>query len=203
MIWGNVYRTYTKRLTDLLVSFILLILLTPLFLIVSILILTTSKGPLFFIQTRVGRGLQDFRIYKFRTMIDCKHEVKKIIGKTDDITMVGYYLRSYKIDELPQLINVLKGDMSLIGPRPSMRQQLQKMSEVEKRRYSVRPGMTGLAQVCGNIHLNWEERYKYDLKYVRNISFINDFKIVRRTILIIIVGEKEFMNKPLKIIETH
>lgn len=200
---GNVYSTYTKRLTDVLVSFVLLILLTPFFLIVSILILTTSKGPLFFTQTRVGQKLQNFRIYKFRTMTDQKHEVKKMFGKKDNITSVGYYLRSYKIDELPQLLNVLKGDMSLVGPRPSMSEQLVDMNEEEKRRYSVRPGMTGLAQVSGNIHLGWEKRYKYDLKYINNISLINDLKIVFRTVLLIIIGEKKFINKPLNIVDTH
>jgi lipopolysaccharide/colanic/teichoic acid biosynthesis glycosyltransferase len=135
-------------------------------------------------------------------MTNCTHEIKRTIGKTDEITMVGYYLRSYKIDELPQLVNVLKGDMSLVGPRPSIHEQLLEMSEDEKRRYSVRPGMTGLAQVCGNIHLSWNERYQYDLKYVNNISLINDFKIVFRTISIIIIGEKKFVNIPLNILET-
>lgn len=196
-----IYSIYVKRLTDLILSFMLLILLTPILLVVSILILITSEGPLFFTQIRVGKNLRKFRIYKFRTMTNRKHEVKKIFGKTKGITTIGYYLRSYKIDELPQLLNVLKGDMSLVGPRPSIPAQLDGMGEEEKRRYSIRPGMTGLAQVCGNIYISWKERYKYDLKYVNNISLTNDIKICIRTILIIITGEKKFMNQPLKMKE--
>src|SRR5699024_3062124 len=199
--WNRIYRIYIKRVIELVVALPLLILLSHILLLVSILIITTSDGPLFFSQTRVGKNLKNFRIYKFRTMTDHKHEVKKRLGKTDDITKVGYYLRTYKIDELPQIFNVLRAEMSLVGPRPSIPQQLIDLSKEEKRRYVVRPGMTGLAQVCGNIHISWKERYEYDLKYIGNISLINDAKIGIRTILIIITGEKRFKNQPLKIRE--
>jgi lipopolysaccharide/colanic/teichoic acid biosynthesis glycosyltransferase len=134
-------------------------------------------------------------------MTDEEHKVSKTIGRADGVTRIGYYLRRFKIDELPQLVNVLIGDMSLVGPRPSIREQLEVMTEEEIKRYAVRPGMTGLAQVCGNIHLSWKDRYKYDLKYVNNVSFMNDLKILLRTILIIFKGEETFIDKPLAIRE--
>ena len=120
-----------------------------------------------------------------------------IIGKAEGVTKVGYYLRRYKIDELPQLLNVLLGDMSLIGPRPSVPEQLHQMTEEEKHRYSVRPGLTGLAQINGNIHLSWKERFVYDLQYVNHVTFWNDIKIIFRTVFIVILGEKKFLNKPI------
>lgn len=132
-------------------------------------------------------------------MTERNHEIKKMIGRTKNMTWIGYYLRRYKIDELPQLINVLFGKMSLVGPRPSIRDHLNKMSEKEKKRYTVRPGMTGLAQVSGNIHIDWQERYKFDLHYVNNISFMNDIKILSRTVMLVLTGEKKYVNEPLEI----
>ena len=199
MIGNLLYRKYVKRVLDVLFSFLLLLLLFPFLIFVALLIIVTSKGPLFFTQIRVGKDLKNFRVYKFRTMTDRVHEVKKIFGKTEDVTTVGYYLRRYKIDELPQLFNVLMGDMSLIGPRPSIPDQLSTMNREQKRRYSVRPGITGLAQVSGNIYLDWVDRFKLDLQYVDNISLFNDLKIVIRTISLIIAGEDKYLDKPLKI----
>lgn len=152
-------------------------------------------------QQRVGKGLNEFQVYKFRTMTNKKHDVKSMVGETKGVTAVGYYLRRFKIDEIPQLINVLKGEMSLVGPRPSIKIQLEEMTAEEKKRYSVRPGMTGLAQVCGNIHLSWKSRYEYDLKYVNNVSFINDIQILLRTVFIVVKGEDKFIDKPLTIRE--
>jgi lipopolysaccharide/colanic/teichoic acid biosynthesis glycosyltransferase len=177
---------------------ILLVVLIPL-LIISILILVESNGPLFFKQERVGKDLKFFKVFKFRTMTNEKRTVGStpIIGKAEGVTKVGYYLRRFKIDELPQLLNVLLGDMSLIGPRPSVPEQLKQMSEEEKHRYSVRPGLTGLAQINGNIHLSWKERFVYDLQYVNHVTFWNDLKIIFRTVFIVILGEKKFLNKPV------
>lgn len=169
---------------------------------VMIIIKLETPGPVFFKQKRVGKDLNEFEVLKFRTMTHEKREVSKIIGKADGVTKSGYFLRRYKIDELPQIINVLLCDMSLVGPRPSIKAQLQDMTDEEIGRYSVRPGMTGLAQVCGNIHISWKKRYEYDLKYVNNITFMNDMKIILRTILIIIKGEENFINQPLSIRET-
>ncbi len=193
------YRNFFKPLIDFLVAFmILLVALIPL-LIISILILLESNGPLFFKQERVGKDLKFFKVFKFRTMTNEKRTVGStpIIGKAEGVTKVGYYLRRYKIDELPQLLNVLLGDMSLIGPRPSVPEQLHQMSEEEKHRYSVRPGLTGLAQINGNIHLSWKERFVYDLHYVNHVTFWNDIKIIFRTVFIVILGEKKFLNKPI------
>lgn len=158
-----------------------------------------TPGPVFFKQKRVGKNLKEFEVLKFRTMTDEKREVESVIGMANGVTKVGYYLRRLKIDELPQLVNVLKGEMSLVGPRPSVSGQLEGMNEKEKERFSIKPGLTGLAQVCGNIHLSWTERYKYDRIYVKNISFFNDIRIMMRTVLIIIKGEEEFLNNPLGI----
>jgi len=193
------YRNFFKPLIDFLVAFmILLVVLIPL-LIISILILVESNGPLFFKQERVGKDLKFFKVFKFRTMTNEKTTVGStpIIGKAEGVTRVGYYLRRFKIDELPQLLNVLLGDMSLIGPRPSVPEQLKQMSEEEKHRYSVRPGLTGLAQINGNIHLSWKERFVYDLQYVNHVTFWNDLKIIFRTVFIVILGEKKFLNKPV------
>lgn len=193
------YRSFFKPLLDFLIALvILLIALIPL-LVIAMLIVAESKGPLFFKQERVGKDLRLFKVFKFRTMTNEKRTVGNtpIIGKAKGVTKVGYYLRRYKIDELPQLLNVLFGDMSLIGPRPSVPEQLKQMTEAEKQRYSVRPGLTGLAQINGNIHLSWKERFVYDLNYVENVSLWNDLKIIFKTVFIVILGEHKFLNKPL------
>ena len=198
------YNSFFKRIFDFLFSLLLLLVLfVPLFIIV-ILIKSESGGPLFFRQTRVGKDLKTFRVYKFRTMTDEKREVgaTPIIGKAEGVTGIGYYLRRFKVDELPQLLNILNGDMSIVGPRPSIPEQLDNMTDAEKKRYSVRPGLTGLAQINGNIHLQWKERFVYDLKYVKNITFINDLKIVFRTVFIVLLGEEKFLNRPV-IIKEH
>ena len=130
-----------------------------------------------------------------------KREVgdKPLIGKAAGVTPIGYFLRRLKIDELPQLIHVFSGQMSLVGPRPSIPSQLEAMNEKQKRRYLIRPGLTGLAQVSGNIHLSWPERYEFDLKYIHNISLPNDIRILVRTAFLIVKGEEYYLNKPLRI----
>ena len=192
------YRNFFKLIIDLAAAFVIILLVLIPMLVIAILVLGESSGPLFFRQERVGKDLKLFRVFKFRTMTHEKRTVgdAPIIGKADGVTKVGYFLRRYKIDELPQLLNVLLGDMSLVGPRPSVPEQLDIMSEDEKRRYSVRPGLTGLAQINGNIHLSWKERFVYDLEYVDDVTFWNDIKIIFKTIFIVILGEKKFINKP-------
>ena len=193
------YKNFFKRGIDIIASLVLLALLSPLLIIVVLLIKMTSPGPVFFKQTRVGKGCKPFTLLKFRSMTNEKHEVKKYTGRDEGVTPIGYYLRKYKIDELPQLIHVLKGEMSLVGPRPSIPAHLERMNEKELKRYNIRPGMTGLAQVSGNIHLDWKDRFTFDLEYLENISFLNDLRILKRTALLIIVGEEKFLNKPLKL----
>jgi undecaprenyl phosphate N,N'-diacetylbacillosamine 1-phosphate transferase len=190
------YKKKLKRLIDILISLIFILVFSPFFLICMILIKITSKGPVFFIQERIGVNRKLFNIYKFRTMINKKRDVNHEIYKCDsDVTNIGYYLRRLKIDELPQLINILKGDMSFVGPRPSMPSQIEEFNEDGEFRLKVLPGLTGLAQVNGNIYLTWEQRWKYDRYYVDNQSFCLDFKIVIKTIFIIIFGEIKFINK--------
>ena len=195
------YYPSIKRLLDIIISSFTIVILMPLFIIVFICVKIDSSGPIFFIQKRVGKNLKTFQLFKFRTMTNEKRKVGEspIIGKAEGVTTIGFLLRRLKIDELPQLLNVLRGDMSLIGPRPSVEQQLLYMTEIEKLRYAVSPGLTGLAQVCGNIHLPWKKRFVYDIDYVQNITFRNDLKIVLRTIIIIFIGEDKFIDRPLHI----
>lgn len=180
-----------KRCLDFLISVFLLVILSPLFVITSILIKLTSKGSLFFKQQRVGKNGKLFSVYKFRTMIDKVRSFDKQTFQDDvEVTSIGKIIRRLKIDELPQLINVVKGDMSLIGPRPCLPALIKDFNESGKKRLLVRPGLTGLAQVNGNIYLTWEQRWEFDRKYVENQSLALDLKIISKTILIVLLGEK-------------
>lgn len=191
------YKTTFKRLIDFFASLGVLLIISPVFILLAILIKITSKGPLFFLQERLGKNGKVFSVYKFRTMTDKKRAVDREILKGDaEVTKVGHYLRRFKIDELPQIINVLKGEMSLVGPRPCMPNQLNDFNEDGKYRIKVTPGLTGLAQINGNIFLTWEERWKYDRAYVENISFLLDVKIILKTVAIVFVGEEKFLKKP-------
>ena len=194
------YKNVIKPISDFLIALQLLLLFFPLLVLCSIAIKLDSRGPLFFFQERVGKDLKYLLVPKFRTMTNENREVgtKPIIGKSEGVTRVGFYLRRFKIDELPQLVNLLNGQMSLVGPRPNIPSHLDNMTDEEKKRYSVRPGLTGLAQVSGNIHISWPERFKKDLEYVRNISLFNDLKIIMRTIHLIFVGEAYYANKPMR-----
>ena len=180
-----------KRCLDFLISVFLLVILSPLFVITSILIKLTSKGPLFFKQQRVGKNGKLFFVYKFRTMINKVRSFDKQTFQDDvEITSIGKIIRRLKIDELPQLLNVVKGDMSLIGPRPCLPTLVKDFNESGKKRLLVRPGLTGLAQVNGNIYLSWEQRWEFDKKYVESQSLALDLKIISKTILIVLFGEK-------------
>ncbi len=181
-----------KKIFDLSVSLFLLVILTPLFAILSLLIKITSKGPVFFVQERGGKNGKPFKIIKFRTMqertvdLDIDYEISE-----DDrrITRIGLILREMSLDELPQLINVVKGDMSLIGPRPTLLSQIKDYDETEKKRLIMLPGITGLAQVSGRNSLTWPEKIKYDIYYVENWSLVLDIKIMIKTIKVIIKRE--------------
>lgn len=194
------YEALIKRVVDFAVAAFLCSALLPILLLVAIVIVIDSKGPALFVQNRVGRNCRVFSLYKFRTMTDELREIPSapVIGKATGVTNAGHFLRKYKLDELPQLINILKGDMSLVGPRPGVPSQLREMTNNEKKRYSIRPGLTGLAQVSGNIHIRWKHRFVFDLRYVENISFFNDMRIIFRTAILIFVGEEYFVGKPLK-----
>lgn len=173
-----------KRIIDILLSLILLIVLCPLFIIISLIIITDSPGPIFFRQERTGLNGKDFYLIKFRSMA-ADNDVYDF-STEDKITKVGRVIRKTSLDELPQLFNIIKGDMSFIGPRPWVPVLNNYYTSDQKKRFQVRPGLTGLAQVSGRKDLNIIDRIAYDIKYVENISFINDVKIFLKTILVII-----------------
>ena len=186
-----------KRFLDFFISFAILLFLFPLFIVVAVLIKMDSNGPIFYLQGRVGKNGDIFQVYKFRTMTDeVRDPNKKQTYLNDpDITRIGRFLRRFKIDELPQIWNVFIGDMSLVGPRPALPSLYEEFGEIAKKRCRVRPGMTGLAQVNGNIYLPWEKRLLLDGEYVDNISFMLDLKILIKTIAIVLFGEEKYIRK--------
>ncbi|MEZ7206966.1 sugar transferase [Pseudoalteromonas sp. DY56-GL79] len=179
-----------KRLFDICITSLVLLALLPLLVIVAILIKATSHGPIFFLQARLGKHGQVFNIYKFRTMTDAKRDFNvQVTQGNSEVTMVGNVIRRLKIDELPQLFNVLKGDMSIVGPRPCLPALQSEFNEDGKKRLLVRPGLTGLAQVNGNIHLTWEQRWAFDSQYVSNQTLYLDVKIILRTVMVVLFGD--------------
>ncbi|SDI94281.1 sugar transferase [Alteribacillus bidgolensis] len=198
------YRNYFKRLIDFTLSLIAIILLSPLFLIIAVVIKLDSKGPVLFIQERAGLNNSKFRIYKFRTMVNNADRLGSGLRTSKNdvrITKVGNILRKTSLDEIPQLINILKGDMSIVGPRPTVEKVTLQLSKDDLKRHIVRPGITGLAQVNGRQSLNWAEKIKYDLKYVDHLTFLVDFKILIKTILVVFKQDsvhKEEISKEFK-----
>lgn len=189
-----------KRLMDIMLSFIVLIVFLPVWIIVAILIKATSKGPIFFLQDRPGQYKQIFKIYKFRTMkLGSEKMIKGQEVMMDDnrITSIGKFLRRSKIDEIPQVLNVLKGDMSLVGPRPERIASLEEYDDEISKRLNMKPGMTGLAQVSGNIYLNIQDRYKHDVYYVDHFNLWLDIKIMLRTIGVVLFGEDKYVDRRL------
>lgn len=183
------YKKIIKRFLDILISLFGLIILSPVFLIVAILVRIKLGSPVFFKQERPGKDEKIFKLYKFRSMSDKKDENGKLLPDKERLTRFGKILRSTSLDELPELFNILKGDMSLIGPRPLAVRYLPYYNEKEKHRHDVRPGLTGLAQINGRNALNWEERFKYDIEYVNNITFMNDIKIFFKTFIKVLKKE--------------
>src|SRR5690606_2087512 len=172
----------------------------PLWIIVSVLIKATSKGPVLFLQERPGLNKQIFKVYKFRTMKPGSEKMVKgqeVLKDDDRVTAIGKLLRRTKIDEIPQVLNVLKGEMSLVGPRPERIASLADYDDEISKRLNVSPGMTGLAQVSGNIYLSLEDRYKFDVYYVENFSVWLDIKIILRTVGVVLLGEDRYVNKCL------
>ncbi|MDO4836540.1 MAG: sugar transferase [Clostridia bacterium] len=185
---------FIKRLFDIVFSSLLIVFLTvvPILLIVPILIKLTSKGPAIFKQERVGKNGKFFHIFKFRTMLIPEERIDEngnMRKPTESITKVGSFLRKTSIDELPQLFNILFGDMSIVGPRPMLPAQVAKISQEEKRRHCMRPGVTGLAQVNGRNNLDWSEKLKFDLQYVREFSLWLDIQIMVKTIKVVLSHE--------------
>ena len=181
------YRLIIKRIVDFLLSIILIVVLSPIFILVSLLILMNMGSPILFTQLRSGQYKKSFKIYKFRTMCD---ELKGGSG-SDRITSLGDFLRRWSLDELPQILNVIKGDMSLVGPRPLLPEYDSHYSTEQNKRFLVKPGVTGLAQVRGRNSLKWDDKFALDVNYVENQSMFNDFKILIQTVFVVF-GAKGF-----------
>ncbi len=175
------YKKYIKRFLDIIISLFGLIILSPVIIIIAILVKIKLGSPIIFKQERPGKDEKIFKLYKFRSMSDKKDENGKLLPDTERLTKFGRILRATSLDELPELVNILKGEMSLIGPRPLAVCYLPYYNENEKHRHDVRPGLTGLAQINGRNVLNWEDRFSYDIEYINNITFINDLKILFKT----------------------
>lgn len=181
-----------KRIIDYIVSCTLLLFLFPLLLLIALLIKLSSKGPALFLQERIGQNGRPFLIYKFSTMVVGAETIGKgyeVTHEDSRVTPIGKWLRRTSFDELPQLLNIFKGEMSLIGPRPTLRYQVEQYSEEERRRLLVKPGVTGLAQVKGRNAISWEERIKWDLYYIDHYSFWLDFTIFLKTFKVWITGK--------------
>lgn len=183
------YKYFFKRFLDFFVALFGLLMFSPLFLMVSILLYIANQGKPFFIQARPGKNERIFKIIKFKTMNDRKDEEGNLLPDADRLTKVGSFVRKTSLDEIPQLINVLKGDMSLIGPRPLLSEYLLLYNEFQKQRHNVRPGITGWAQVNGRNTISWDKKFELDVWYVKNMSFKLDVKIFFLTIKKVFVRE--------------
>lgn len=183
------YRLLIKRLIDLLVSISILIILLPLMIIITITLLILNQGSPFFMQTRPGKKEAIFKIMKFKTMNDRRDSYGNLLPDSERLTKFGKFLRKTSLDEIPQLLNVLKGDMSLIGPRPLLVEYLPLYNVQQKKRHDVRPGITGWAQVNGRNTISWQKKFEYDTWYVDNISWLLDIKIILMTIKKVINSE--------------
>lgn len=184
-----IYAKIFKRIFDFAIALIVFLLTSPLFLTVALLLFIQNKGSVFFYQERPGYRERPFRIIKFKTMTDETDEEGKLLPDVERITSAGQFIRKYSLDELPQLINVLKGDMSLIGPRPLLFKYIPLYSKEQRQRHHVRPGITGWAQVNGRNSISWTKKFELDIYYVENISFSLDFKIFWLTILKVLQRE--------------
>ncbi len=186
---GGIYRKYFKRPMDIILSLIALIVLSPILLIVALLVRIKLGSPVIFKQQRPGINEKIFIMYKFRTMTDERDENGELLPDSIRLTKFGKFLRSTSLDELPELFNILKGDMSVIGPRPLLVEYLPLYDEYQKRRHEVRPGLSGLAQVSGRNAINWEDKFNLDVEYVDNISFFGDWKIIFLTLKKVFIRE--------------
>ena len=172
------YRYFVKRLLDLILSLAGLIVLSPLFILIMLILLFVNQGKPFFMQRRVGKKGRIFNVVKFRTMIDKKDENGDLLPDKDRLTSFGEFIRRTSLDEIPQLLNVIAGNMSLVGPRPLLVDYLSLYSEEQARRHDVLPGITGWAQIHGRNTISWKRKFEYDIWYVDHISFILDMKIL-------------------------
>ncbi|MEK6153503.1 sugar transferase [Flavobacteriaceae bacterium 3-367] len=177
------YKSFFKRLLDVFIAIVALAVLSPIFVLVALVLIAQLKTSPFFIQKRPGKGERIFSILKFKSMNDQTGSDGKLLPDVERITKFGHFIRNNSLDEIPQLLNVLKGDMSLIGPRPLLISYLQLYSEEQKKRHLMRPGITGWAQVNGRNAISWRQKFEYDVWYVENCSFLTDLRILWLTVL--------------------
>ncbi|WP_316838238.1 sugar transferase [Pedobacter nutrimenti] len=183
------YKLFLKRLIDFILGTIFIFILSPVFIVVLIFLCVTNNGKPFFFQSRPGKGKKIFRIIKFKTMNDKKDKDGELLPDSERLTAVGRFIRKTSLDEIPQLLNVIKGDMSLIGPRPLLIEYLPLYNENQARRHNIRPGITGWAQVNGRNGISWNQKFGLDIWYVDNLSFSLDLKIILLTIKKVIIKE--------------
>lgn len=179
---NNYYEKYFKRLFDFVCSLVAIILFSWLFLIIGLLVRMKLGSPVLFKQARPGKNEKIFNMYKFRTMTDDRDETGELLPDEIRLTSFGKWLRSTSLDELPELFNILKGDMSFVGPRPLLVRDMVFMTEQQRERHSVRQGLTGLAQINGRNNILWQDKLEWDAKYIREITFLGDLKIILQTI---------------------
>ncbi len=202
----GIYERYIKRPQDFLCAFLAMILLSPVMLVTALLVWKKLGSPVLFTQDRPGKDGKIFKLYKFRSMTSQRDKDGNLLPDEVRLTGFGKKLRSTSLDELPELLNVLKGDMSVVGPRPLLVEYLPRYSKHQARRHEVRPGITGLAQVHGRNAISWDEKFNWDVKYVDHVTFLGDWKIIFLTVLAVLkregisaVGEAtmgEFMGDP-------
>ena len=183
------YKNYLKRLFDFIAALVGLMLLSPLFILVTVGLFFANQGKPFFLQPRPGKNGTIFTIIKFKTMNDKKDAAGNLLSDAERLTKIGALVRKTSLDEIPQLLNVLKGDMSIIGPRPLLVEYLSLYNETQKRRHHVKPGITGWAQINGRNAISWEDKFTLDVYYVENQSFLLDLKIIFLTIKKVFVSE--------------
>ncbi|WP_320122129.1 sugar transferase [uncultured Sphaerochaeta sp.] len=182
----DMYKFFLKRLLDFVLSLLALLILFPLLVVLGILVRVFLGTPVLFVQQRPGVNEKIFKLYKFRSMTDRKDIEGNLLPDEERLTRFGRFLRASSLDELPELVNILKGDMSIVGPRPLLVQYLDRYNNFQKRRHEVRPGITGLAQVNGRNALSWKKKFQYDVWYVDHVSFVQDVKIILQTIRVVL-----------------
>lgn len=185
----KVYIHIIKPLADFVVALTVFIVFLPLFLVLVLLLTIANSGKPFFFQARPGKGEKIFKVVKFKTMNDKKDKDGNLLSDAERLTAVGAFIRKTSLDELPQMINVIKGDMSIVGPRPLLVEYLPRYNEVQKHRHDVKPGITGWAQTNGRNAISWKQKFEYDVWYVQHISFTLDFKILLRTVMKVFKSE--------------
>ncbi|MCI9359723.1 MAG: sugar transferase [Hungatella sp.] len=185
----GLYEKYIKRPQDFVCALLAIIMFTPVMLVIAVLVWIKLGVPILFIQERPGRKGMPFKLYKFRTMIPAKSGIIDSAQDAQRLTSFGKKLRSTSLDELPELFNILKGDMAIVGPRPLLTQYLSRYDDYQARRHEVRPGLTGLAQVHGRNSISWEDKFRWDVRYVDHITFLGDWEIIFETVMAVIKRE--------------